>query len=76
MTKYDDKLDERKYMTYREILDKYINLDNSYLTKVEKKEVKEFLYQYKDAFSLRDKIGTCPNIEVKIDVKDKSPFFI
>ena len=27
-----------------------------------------------DAFSLRDEIGTCPNIEVEIDVTDKSPF--
>ena len=34
------------------------------------------LYKYKVAFSLRDKIGTCPNIEVEIDVTDKSPFFI
>ena len=34
------------------------------------------LYRYKEAFSLRDKIGTCPNIEVEIDVTDKSPFFI
>ena len=25
---------------------------------------------------LRDKIGTCPWIEVEIDVTDKSPFFI
>ena len=34
------------------------------------------LYKYKDAFSLRDEIGMCPNIEVEIDVTDKSPFFI
>ena len=34
------------------------------------------LYKYKETFSLRDEIGTCPNIEVKIDVMDKSPFFI
>ena len=34
------------------------------------------LYKYKEAFSLRDKIGTCPNIEVGIEVRDKSPFFI
>ena len=34
------------------------------------------LYKYKEAFSLRDEIGTCPNIEVSIDVMDKSPFFI
>ena len=25
---------------------------------------------------LRDEIGTCPNIEVEIDITDKSPFFI
>ena len=63
-------------MTDREILDKYINLDNSYLMKLEKKEVRKLLYQYKDAFSLRDEIGTCPNIEVEINVTIKSPFFI
>ena len=34
------------------------------------------LYEYKEAFSLRDEIGTCPNIEIEIDVTDKSPFFI
>ena len=34
------------------------------------------LYKYKEEFSLRDKIGICPNIEVGIDVTDKSPFFI
>ena len=36
----------------------------------------EMLHKCKEAFSLRDEIGTCPNIEVEIDVKDKSPFFI
>ena len=36
----------------------------------------DMLYKYKDAFSLRDEIGTCPDIEVEIDVTDKSPFFI
>ena len=30
----------------------------------------------KEAFSLRNEIDTCPNIEGKIDVMDKSPFFI
>ena len=63
-------------MSDREILEKYINLDNTYLTEEEKKEVMDMLYRYKEAFSLRDEIGTCPNIEVGIDVTDKSPFFI
>ena len=71
----DDK-DERKYMMDREILEKYINLDDSCLTKAERKEVRELIYKYKDAFSLRDEIGMCPNIEVEIDMTDKSPFFI
>ena len=68
--------DKRKYMTDREILDKYMNLDNSCLTKTEKTQVRDLLYKYKDAFSLRDKIGLHPNIEIEINVTDKSPFFI
>ena len=71
-----DETDERKYMTDSEILDKYVNLDNSCLTKSEKEKVRDLLYQYKDAFSLRDEIGLCPNIEIEIDVTDKSPFVI
>ena len=71
-----DDSDERKYVMDKEILGKYIYLENSCLTKREKKEVRNLLYENKDAFSLRDKIGTCPNIEVEIDVTDKSPFFI
>ena len=42
----------------------------------EKKEVMEMLYKYKKSFSLRDEIGTCPNIEVEIDVTDRSPFLL
>ena len=71
-----DDSDERKYMSDREILEKYIDLENSCLTKWEKREVRSLIYEYKDAFSLRDEIGTCPNIEVEIDIMDKSPFFI
>ena len=46
------------------------------MTRREKKEVRELLYEYKDAFSLRDEIGTCPNIEVEIDITEKNPYFI
>ena len=63
-------------MSDREILEKYINLDNTCLSEEEKKEVMDMLYKYKEAFSLRDKIGTCPNIEVGIDVMDKSSFLL
>ena len=71
-----DSSNERKYMTDQEILDKYRDLDSSCLAKQEKKEVMEMLYKYKEAFSLRDEIGTCPNIEVEIDFMDKTPLFI
>ena len=55
-------------MTDKEILDKYIHLKDSCLDKKERKWVMEMLYKYKDVFSLRDEIGTCPNIEVNIEV--------
>ena len=71
-----DSDDDRRHMTDKEILDKYINLDNSCLSKEEKIKVMDMLFKYKGAFSLRDEIGTCPNIEVEIDVRDKSPFHI
>ena len=71
-----DDTDERKYITDREILDKYIDLKDSCLDEIERKQVMEMLYEYKDVFNLRDKIGTCLNIEVNIEVTDNSPFFI
>ena len=61
-------------MTDREIVDKYINLDSSCLHEEEKGEGRDMLFSYMEAYSLRDKIGTCPSIEVEIDVTDKSPF--
>ena len=71
-----DDGDERKHMTDKEILDKYINLDSSCLTELEKMQGRDMIYEYRDAFSLRDEIGTCPNIEIDIDVMDRTPFFI
>ena len=38
-----DSSDERKYMVHREILDTYIDLDNSCLTKEERTEVMKML---------------------------------
>ena len=71
-----DNSDKGKHKPDREILEKYINLDNTCLTEEEKRKVMDMLYRYKEASSLRDEKGTCPNIEVGIDVTDKSPFFI
>ena len=69
-----DDSHERKHMTDKEILEKYIDLEGSCLTKQEKQKLRSLIYDYKDAFSLRDEIG--PNIKVEIDITDNSPFFI
>ena len=71
-----DDSDKRKYMMDREILEKHINLNDSCLKESEKIQVRDMIYEYREVFSLRDEIGTCPNIEVDIDVTDKTPFFI
>ena len=67
-----DSSNGRKYMSDKEILDTYVYLDKSCLTDEEKKHVMDMICKYKDTFSLRDEIGTCPNIEVEIDAS----FFI
>ena len=67
------KPDERRYMSDREILDRYVDLDKLCL---ERKQVMDMLYKYKDTFSLRNEIGTCPNKEVETDITEKSPFYI
>ena len=41
-----------------------------------KAKLRSLIYDYKDAFSLRDEIGTCPNIKVEIDITDNSSCFI
>ena len=66
--------EKRRNMTDREILEKYINLGAPCLNKEEKLKVMNMLYKYREAFSLRDEIGTFPNIEVDIEVTDRSPF--
>ena len=71
-----DDMDERKYMVDKAILDKYIDLKDSCLEEIEKRQVMEMLYEYSDVFSLRNEIGMCPNIEVNIKVTDNSPFYI
>ena len=48
-----DDTDERKYMTDKEILDKYIDLKDSCLEEIERKQVMEMLYEYKDVYFKR-----------------------
>ena len=46
------------------------------MTESEKTQVRDMIHEYRKAFSLRDEIGTCPNIEIDIDVTDRTPFFM
>ena len=63
-------------MTDEEILDRYIDLSNSDLEPEESNALMTIIKSHKEAFSLRDKIGKCPNIKIDIDVVDDSPFFV
>ena len=49
-----DNTNERKYMSDREILEKYVDLSNTCLHEEEKEDVMDMLYKFKEAFSLRD----------------------
>ena len=72
-----DHSDERKYMTDQRNIGQIYRFRKAISDrKGKERKVIKMLYRYKEAISLRDEIGTCPNIEVEIDVIDKSPFFI
>ena len=71
-----DAEDPRRKMTDQEILDKYIDLSDSDLNPAEKRSLHKVLIKYKDAFSLRDEIGLCPNMEIELELNDETPFFI
>ena len=71
-----DKDDPRRNMTDRECLENYIDLSDSDITEREKKNLYKVLYKYKRAFSLRDEIGLCQNMEVELELTDETPFFI
>ena len=71
-----DKEDPRRNMTDRECIEKFVDLSDSDITETEKKNLYKLLYKYKKAFSLRDGIGLCQSMEVELELKDESPFFI
>ena len=68
--------DPRRYQTDEEILYEKIDLSNSALSRKEKTRLMKMLIKYRDAFSLRDEIGECPNLEADIKVIDDYPFFV
>ena len=70
------KDDPRRNMSDEEILRKFVDLSKSNMTDEEMEELMELILDHRDAFSLRDEIGECPNITIDIDVIDDSPFFV
>ena len=68
--------DTRRFQSDAEILFEKIDLKDSALTKKEKAKLMKMILKYRDAFSLRDEIGACPNLTADIKVTDKSPSFV
>ena len=63
-------------MTVAEILRQKLNLEDSLLDKKGKEEFLTKTDDFHDVFSLRDKIGTWPFIEVHLRLKAETPFFV
>ena len=70
------KDDPRRFQSDEEILHEKIDLSDSALSRKEKSRLMKMLIKYRDAFSLRDEIGECPNLKADIKVIDESPFFV
>ena len=70
------KDDPRRSQSDEEILHEKIDLSDSALSRKEKSRLMKMLIKYRDAFSLRDEIGECPNLKADIKVIDESPFFV
>ena len=70
------KDDSRRFQSDEEILHEKIDLSDSALSRKEKSRLIKMLIKYRDAFSLRDEIGECPNLKADIKVIDESPFFV
>ena len=70
-----DKEDPRRNMTDRECIEKFVDLSDSDIIEIEKRNLHKLLYKYKKVFSLRDEIGLCQSMGVELELKDESPFF-
>ena len=70
------KDDPTRSQSDEEILYEKIDLSDSALSRKEKSRLMKMLIKYRDAFSLRDEIGECPNLKADIKVIDESPFFV
>ena len=63
-------------MTDADILRMKLNLADCALDEKGKEDLLAKTENFHDVFSIRNKIGTCPFIEVDLKLKDKTPFFV
>ena len=68
--------DERRNKTDSELIRELISLDDTILSEKGKEKFYLMLEKYRDAFSLRDEIGLCPSLTVRLQLTDTTPFFI
>ena len=68
--------DLRRFQTDNQILYEKIDLSESCLTSKEKAKLMKLILRYREAFSIRDEIGACPNLTANIQVIDESSFFV
>ena len=68
--------DLRRFQPDNQILYEKIDLSQSYLMSKEKAKLIKLVLKYRDASSLRDEIGACPNLMADIQVIDESSFFV
>ena len=69
-----DDNDPRRHMTDKELLESITELSEACITEKQKQALYKILLKYREAFSLRDEIGLYPNMEVKLELKDKILF--
>ena len=65
-----------RHMTDKEILESTIELSEACIIKRQKQALYKILLKYREAFSFRDETGLCPTMEVKLELNDKTPFYI
>ena len=63
-------------MTDKEILESTINLSEACITEREKQALYKILLKYRESSSNGDEIALCPNMEVKLELNDKTAFYI
>ena len=71
-----DKEDPCRNMTDMEVLKLKVKLHDSILDEKQKEDFYKIIYDNRDVFSMRDEIGTCPQIQIHLKLQDETPFFV